>query len=277
MGNACVHERLGSASELVVGQGAVPCPLATWNSAWQAGANEDESYDESLRNQELLKASMEGHSVDVLRQLEAGACKETRRPFRIVFNGIDPDMQHKDNEGLTPLMHAALGGHVHTVKALLDAGAHVNAEDEDRLRPLHFAAKAGNDVIFTMLLEARADPCSPDSEGLTPIDHWAAEVLFQGESVSALQDGDRLALTQEDAVKEREEPPIVDLAPGAGSFHSSSDAEETHRHALRCAWACHPGRPPVRFPEQNPKRSPELALPMLLGSMSVPCYLPAKE
>jgi len=135
--------------------------------------------------------------------------------------------------------------------------------------------------MFTMLLEARADPCSRDFEGLTPIDHWAAEVLFQGENVSALHDGDELALmqvpTEEDAVNKRDESQIMDLALGAGGFRVSSDAEETHRDALRCAWECRPGRPPVRFPEQNPERSPVRGLPVLLGSMSLSCYLPEQQ
>jgi len=228
----------------------------------------------------------------------------------MVFNGIGPDMQHNDNNGLTPLMHAALGGHVDTVRALLDNGAHVNAEDEDRLRPLHFAAKAGSDATFTMLLEARADPCSRDVEGLTPIDHWAAEAsggnchgissgdikaaLLQGEHVIALHDGNRCALmqmpTKEDTVIEREEPPIMDLAPGVGSFADIADgpvwqAEEANAsqpkgHVLRCSWRCHPRRPPVRFPGQNAEQDPELELtelPILLGSISLPCYsTPAK-
>jgi len=183
------------------------------------------------------------------------------------------------------LMHAALGGHIDIVRTLLDARAHVNAEDEDRLCPLHFAAKAGNDVVFTMLLEARADPCSRDVEGLTPIDYWASEAPFPGGKVSALHDGNRYALmqvpTEEDAVKERE-----DLALSIGSFEDHADgpilrAEETYvshqkGNALCCSWACHPRRPPIKVPDQNSERNPELELPKLLGSIFVPCYLPQK-
>lgn len=124
---------------------------------------------EPLLNQELLRAAMEGHPQSAARQLERGAFVETRRPFTIAFEGDRDPNRSAANMGLTPLMHAALGGHVDTCSILLTAGAKVNAEDEDGMRPLHFAAKAGSLDVFKMLLLARADADCQDTDGLTPL------------------------------------------------------------------------------------------------------------
>jgi len=124
---------------------------------------------ESLLNQELLRAAMEGRPKLAAVQLERGAFIETRRPFTIVFEGDLESKRSQANLGLTPLMHAALGGHAETCAVLVTAGAQVNAEDEDRMRPLHFAAKAGSLDVFQLLLRARADASCKDADGLTPL------------------------------------------------------------------------------------------------------------
>jgi len=124
---------------------------------------------ESLPNQELIRAAMEGREQSVARQLERGAFIETRRPFAVAFEGDLGPFRSQADMGLTPLMHAALGGHAETCAVLLTAGAQVNAQDEDKMQPLHFAAKAGNFDVFKLLLHARADANCQDRDGLTPL------------------------------------------------------------------------------------------------------------
>jgi len=140
--------------------------LATFDNGYDHSAL---MLHESLPNQELIRASMEGHEQSVAKQLERGAFIESRRPFKIVFNGELAPKRAQENLGLTPLMHAALGGHAATCALLVTARAEVNAVDEDRMRPLHFAAKAGSLDVFKLLLCARADANCQDTDGLTPL------------------------------------------------------------------------------------------------------------
>mmetsp|Transcript_17869 Transcript_17869/g.34831 ORF Transcript_17869/g.34831 Transcript_17869/m.34831 type:complete len:355 (-) Transcript_17869:97-1161(-) len=143
-------------------------------SVIHSAANDDFDHSkamlhESLLNQELIRAAMEGRDQMAAWQLTRGAFIETRRPFSIVFEGDLEQKRSHANLGLTPLMHAALGGHVDTCAVLVAAGAQVDAEDEDRMRPMHFAAKAGSLEIFKLLLRARADANCKDVDGLTPL------------------------------------------------------------------------------------------------------------
>merc|ERR1719265_958091 len=88
--------------------------------------------------------------------LAQGAYTETRRPIAIGVSDMDQEGAQIQNQGLTPLMHAAQGGHLKCVKLLLRAGASLEAEDEDGLRPLHFAARSGNQEIGSLLIRAGA-------------------------------------------------------------------------------------------------------------------------
>lgn len=61
----------------------------------------------------------------------------------------------------TPLMLAAAHGHLETVRALLDLGADVNAEDMTGWTALHAAARNGYPDIVRLLLERGARQTSP--------------------------------------------------------------------------------------------------------------------
>jgi ankyrin repeat protein len=65
-----------------------------------------------------------------------------------------------DELSLTPLMRAAMGGHVEAVKLLLAAGAAVNAHDARRIGNTALNEVAGDGAfdIIEVLLEAGADP-----------------------------------------------------------------------------------------------------------------------
>jgi ankyrin repeat protein len=82
------------------------------------------------------------------------------------------------------LHFAATNGHLESMKALLEAGAHVNDKDEDGGTPLHWAAYKGHGECVTALLGAGADVNINDNYGLTPL-HWAA-YYGRGECVTAL-------------------------------------------------------------------------------------------
>ncbi len=78
----------------------------------------------------------------------------------------------------TALMHAAEHGHVEVMRALLSAGAEVDAQavnhndfayDQTEDTALHDAARGGHVEAVTLLLEAGADPNRTNFDGMTPL------------------------------------------------------------------------------------------------------------
>ncbi|XP_049770021.1 uncharacterized abhydrolase domain-containing protein DDB_G0269086-like isoform X2 [Schistocerca cancellata] len=71
------------------------------------------------------------------------------------------------------LIEAAKEGAVEELRALLAAGANVEARDEDMWTALHWAAVRGHENVVRCLVEGGADVESRDSRRNTPM-HWAA-------------------------------------------------------------------------------------------------------
>lgn len=126
-----------------------------------------------------------------------------------------------DNRGWSPLRYAAFGGHTEIVEALLanecsvnrrckderhilhdavkgldngpvilallEAGAEIEAVDDDLMTPLHAAVKANRDKTVRMFLDAGADVDAGDKDGATPLHH--AVFKSHPEVVKALLDG----------------------------------------------------------------------------------------
>ncbi|MEN6355480.1 MAG: ankyrin repeat domain-containing protein [Armatimonadota bacterium] len=81
-----------------------------------------------------------------------------------------PDLVNlKDDDGATPLHHAAAKGQLAVVKLLIDNKADVNAQKKDGVTPLHVAAALGYKDVVVALLDAKADPCAVDKKGRTPL------------------------------------------------------------------------------------------------------------
>ena len=81
------------------------------------------------------------------------------------------DVNASDHEGATPLMAAAFAGHAEVVRSLLHKGANVNAVDKDGHTALMCAAVAGHVKVVEVLLDAGADVNARDSKGRTALDH----------------------------------------------------------------------------------------------------------
>ncbi|THW80736.1 hypothetical protein D6D17_09829, partial [Aureobasidium pullulans] len=77
--------------------------------------------------------------------------------------------EEKDDEGLTPLLYAARGGHKDTVIALLDSGADVRSKDHEGRTALAYASSHGFQAVARVLLERGCDPNSEDSCQRTPL------------------------------------------------------------------------------------------------------------
>eukprot|EP00532_Pseudo-nitzschia_australis_P008647 CAMPEP_0168177672 /NCGR_PEP_ID=MMETSP0139_2-20121125/8607_1 /TAXON_ID=44445 /ORGANISM="Pseudo-nitzschia australis, Strain 10249 10 AB" /LENGTH=418 /DNA_ID=CAMNT_0008096795 /DNA_START=82 /DNA_END=1338 /DNA_ORIENTATION=+ len=81
-------------------------------------------------------------------------------------------LQHSSNapdlQGQTPLHLATDRGHVECVKALILAGANVNAVDHDGISILQTAVIVGEEKCCRLLLVLGADPDHADNDGDTP-------------------------------------------------------------------------------------------------------------
>ena len=108
---------------------------------------------------------------------------QTKDFFQIVTAGTPQDVQAaiskgadvnaRDEEGTTPLMHAARGNqNPEVITTLLNAGANIKAEDRyNNMIPLMYAAWFNkNPEVITTLLNAGADARAQSSAGKTAFD-----------------------------------------------------------------------------------------------------------
>jgi ankyrin repeat protein len=109
-------------------------------------------------NKEMIKAAKTGQLEKIKLLLAA-----------------DPKLVHaRDSDGSTPLHCATWKGHPEVVALLLDAGADVNARNNNEhwgTTPLHAAAHANQASIAQMLIDHGADLKARDLTGQSPMHH----------------------------------------------------------------------------------------------------------
>lgn len=79
-----------------------------------------------------------------------------------------------DDNNRTALGYAAGGGHLETVKVLLQAGAKIDAKVRPRMRPLGHAVAGGHSGMVRFLISRNADVNMGDASGRVAL-HYAAE------------------------------------------------------------------------------------------------------
>lgn len=84
---------------------------------------------------------------------------------RLIERGADVN-----KTGWTPLHYAATGGHLAIVELLLEHHAYIDAESPNGTTPLMMAAQYGSIGAVKLLLEAGADPGLKNQLGLSAID-----------------------------------------------------------------------------------------------------------
>ncbi len=104
-------------------------------------------------------------AVYVPKLAKAGNAKKLRR----VLRHFPKKAKVKDQDGLTPVHHAAMSGHAGVVSILFASGAEINARDDAGLSPLHQAATAGHIKTSRLLLAAGAEVNATDKQGRTPL------------------------------------------------------------------------------------------------------------
>ena len=80
----------------------------------------------------------------------------------------------RDRDGSTPLHCTAWKGHAKVARTLIEAGANINATNENThwgSTPLHAAAHGNNAAVAQLLLDNGADIDAADRDGRTPIFH----------------------------------------------------------------------------------------------------------
>ena len=107
---------------------------------------------------------------DVIKAAKAGDVAKIRallKTDRDLVNALDTD-------GSTPLHCAAWKGHIEMVAFLLEAGAKVNAHNQNEhwgTTPLHAAAHANQAAIAQLLIDNGAEVKAQDLYGKTPMHH----------------------------------------------------------------------------------------------------------
>lgn len=124
---------------------------------------EDLSLEERFEVGRLHQAAEDGDLEEIKRLLQGDHLK--------LINAFD-------ELSLTPLMRAAMNGHIEAVRLLLAAGADVNAHDDRRIGNTAINEVAGDGVfeMIEVLLEAGADPTIRGWMGLNALDRARSRI-----------------------------------------------------------------------------------------------------
>ena len=119
------------------------------------------------RNAEITEFIRE--YIEEIDLFEAAALGETKRLKELLQ---DPEMKGTlSADGFTALHLAAFFAHANAAALLLETGADVNAiaDNSSRVQPLHSAVAGADFLIVQMLIDAGADVNARQNQGFTPL------------------------------------------------------------------------------------------------------------
>ena len=104
----------------------------------------------------------------------------------VIFSALlkhssQPDLQ--DNDGNTPLHHAAMDGYHQAVCQLLTVTANLDIANHEGCTPLHLAARGGHSADIRALLEHGFQPDQKNNDGNTPL-----HLALSSEHLDAVQE-----------------------------------------------------------------------------------------
>ena len=88
----------------------------------------------------------------------------------LIAAGADVNAAAKNGLKVAALHAAVAGGKLDIVKAVLEAGGNANAQQQAGFRPIHEAGTKANRALAELLLAHGADPSLPSDDGKTAID-----------------------------------------------------------------------------------------------------------
>lgn len=91
-----------------------------------------------------------------------------------VFVRAGLSVEHKDESGWTPIMHACFAGKLDVVIQLIKLGANLNVKDQHGYSLLHWAALNGNPDLVALLIGHELNPTQASHKGITPLMQAAA-------------------------------------------------------------------------------------------------------
>jgi ankyrin repeat protein len=159
---------------------------STWGTVcWLLNQGADIEAVDEQNNTPLLAGAHRGRAWNVKDLVDAGANVAHRNVYGrsaldLAINSGDIETvliliqtecsldASQEAKGITPLHRAAKKGFVEIAKALIDAGARVNAVAADGMTPLHYAAYSDNPEMITLLIDSKADATLKDNQGRTP-------------------------------------------------------------------------------------------------------------
>ncbi|XP_038063428.1 histone-lysine N-methyltransferase EHMT2-like isoform X2 [Patiria miniata] len=124
---------------------------------------------------EYLNADSPKRSRFIPKSMYAAAAQgEMGKVLQMLAEGFDPNYRFPAHNQETALHPAAAAGHLEIIVMLLQAGANMEAEDEDHKTPLHMAVENGHNDSMRYLIKHGAVVQHKDDEGMTIL-HLAAK------------------------------------------------------------------------------------------------------
>ncbi|WP_165072330.1 ankyrin repeat domain-containing protein [Paludisphaera rhizosphaerae] len=155
----------------------IPVQARTWSAATLF--TDPERFTAIASEIGLPPKAIDEPDVVVVESLGDSSIERTRAALRKLLPDVDPDLtdeefaRAKDEESATALHEAAKEGRVDLIKALVAAGAELEAADASGWTALHRAAEAGDIAAIGALIDAGADIDAAEPDGWRPL-HMAA-------------------------------------------------------------------------------------------------------